>query len=195
MRLRQAAGPIAERGLDQTKIDDLAAASGIPRATLYYYFAGKEEILAFLLRDLLSAMADAVTRAAAGAGTAQQRLRAVISAQLQVMAAHPHSCRALLAELGRAGRMPAIAHAIGEAFHQPVLRLLHDGAQDHSLRTLPDPAVAARTIFGAVVASGLADLLAADSLDVSQLTGRVTELILDGVAADPASSRRLPTSR
>ena len=41
-RLRLAAVPIAERGLDQTRLEDLVAATGVPRATLYCYFAGKE---------------------------------------------------------------------------------------------------------------------------------------------------------
>lgn len=48
-RLPAAAELFAERGLNDTKIEDVAATTGIAKATLYYYFAGKEEILAFLL--------------------------------------------------------------------------------------------------------------------------------------------------
>ena len=36
----------------------VAEVTGIPKATLYYYFTGKEEILVFLLRDLLNGVAD-----------------------------------------------------------------------------------------------------------------------------------------
>ncbi len=46
-RLPAAAALSAERGLNDTKIEDVAAATGVPEATLYYYFAGKEDILAF----------------------------------------------------------------------------------------------------------------------------------------------------
>ena len=55
-KLYGAAELIADQGLDNTKIDDIAEASGVPKATLYYYFTGKEEILAFLLKDLLTAI-------------------------------------------------------------------------------------------------------------------------------------------
>jgi TetR/AcrR family transcriptional regulator len=193
-QLRLAAVPIAERGLDQTRLEDLAAATGIPRATLYYYFAGKEDILAFLLHDFLTTMGDAVASAATRPGLARDRLAAVIHAQLEVMAAHPHVCQALLAELGRAGRMPDIAHAIGNVFHQPVLDLLRAGAKDGSLRRLPDPAIAARTIFGAVVASALADLLAVGAVAVDHLGNRVTDILLRGIQPTSTSPRHPSTA-
>ena len=65
-RLDGAASVFADRGFDQTRIEDLAEATGIPRATLYYYFAGKEDILAWLLRRMLAEMAEAVATARAG---------------------------------------------------------------------------------------------------------------------------------
>ena len=52
-RLPAAADLFAEKGLNDSKIEDVAAVTGVPKATLYYYFAGKEDILAFLLEDLL----------------------------------------------------------------------------------------------------------------------------------------------
>ena len=81
-KLPRAAELIAERGLDQTKIEELAEVTGIPKATLYYYFAGKEEILVFLLRDLLTQVADAVAIGAESEGTAAERLAMVVRAQL-----------------------------------------------------------------------------------------------------------------
>ena len=51
-KLYAAADVVANSGLVNMKIEDIAAASGVPKATLYYYFTGKEEILSFLFRDL-----------------------------------------------------------------------------------------------------------------------------------------------
>ena len=56
-RLEAAAQVFADHGFDQTRIEDLAEATGIPRATLYYHFAGKEDILAWLLRRMLRELA------------------------------------------------------------------------------------------------------------------------------------------
>ncbi|SUA03873.1 transcriptional regulatory protein [Mycolicibacterium fortuitum] len=61
-KLYAATDLIAARGLQNTKIEDIATASGVPKATLYYYFKGKDDILAFLLRDSLDALARDVPR-------------------------------------------------------------------------------------------------------------------------------------
>ena len=180
-RLTPAAELFAERGLDQTKIEDVAEATGIPKATLYYYFAGKEDILAFLLRDALVAMADAVAIAADGGGAARDRLTGVLTAQLQVMADQPAVCRALIADLGRAGRLPDITQAIVDAFYGPIERLLREGAEDGSLRGVPDPLAAAVAIFGAVTIGGLSHLVLVGGLPVEQVVGQLTDLLLAGL--------------
>ncbi|MEP9383405.1 helix-turn-helix domain-containing protein [Nocardioides sp. KR10-350] len=44
-KLYGAAELIADRGLDATKIEDIAEATGIPKATLYYHLEGKNAVL------------------------------------------------------------------------------------------------------------------------------------------------------
>src|SRR5271163_2448214 len=89
-RLFAAAELFAERGLNDTKIEEIAAATGIAKATLYYYFAGKEDILAFLLEDGLRDVAEDVATIVHSDGPAAPPLGAVSSAQLRVMA--PRRC-------------------------------------------------------------------------------------------------------
>ncbi|CAB4895776.1 MAG: TetR family transcriptional regulator [Actinobacteria bacterium] len=180
-RLPAAAELFAERGLDATKIEDVAAATGVPKATLYYYFSGKEEILAFLFRDTLRHMADQVRLAAERDGTAAERLVDVMRAQLTVMGEQPSVCRALLGELGRAGRMPAIAAAIRDAYHAPVAQLLREGADDGSLAAVVDVDAAALVIFGAVTVTGLSQLVDGDSIAVDQASQALAKVLLDGL--------------
>lgn len=182
-RLPAAAELFADRGLDSTKIEDVAAATGIPKATLYYYFSGKEEILAFLLNDALLRVADEVAIAVQSHDTAAQRLTDVISAQLRVMADQPAVCRALVGDLGRAGRMPAIAEAINAAYYQPVEALLLEGAADGTLREQAHPEAVAMAIFGAVTISALSYLVTNQPLDEPRLARAVADLILDGLRA------------
>lgn len=180
-RLPAAAELFADRGLDNTKIEDVAAATDIPKATLYYYFTGKEEILAFLLNDALLRVADEVAIAVQSHDTAAQRLSDVISAQLRVMADQPAVCRALVGDLGRAGRMPAIAEMIHSAYYQPVEALLLEGATDGTLLEQPHPKAVAMGIFGAVTISALSYLVTNQPLDEPRIATAVTDLILDGL--------------
>lgn len=181
-RLEPAATVFARRGFDQTRIEDIAEATGVPRATLYYYFAGKEEILAWLLRRTLEATAQAVAVAVALDANARERLEAVVVAQLRTMAAHPDCCTALAAESGRIMRMPELAAAVQGGFHHPVRRLLEEGAADGSLRGVESAETTASSIYGAVIMAGLHYLVAEDKLDPDKIGAQVATLLFGGLA-------------
>jgi TetR/AcrR family transcriptional regulator len=173
----------AAKGFDETRMEDLAEATDIPKATLYYHFAGKEDILAWLLRSTLSDLGEAVTKATEGPGPARRRLEAVVRAQLRIMAERPAACRILIADLGRAARMPDLADGVGRAFHAPVRQILADGATDGSWRKVKDPATVASFIFGAVVIPALELLVAGGPLEADRLAQPVTRFILTGLAS------------
>jgi AcrR family transcriptional regulator len=182
-KLPAAASVIAARGLDDTKIEDLAAAAGVPKATLYYYFAGKQEILAYLLQDLLHRLHHDVTTATSAPGRPDVRLRAVICAQLSIMSEQPDACRALVGDLGRAARMPEVTAMVDKAFVDPVEQLLREGEAEGSFRADPDPRGTATAIFGALSMTGLAQATEGGPWSVNEHTDRLVRLFLAGVVA------------
>jgi AcrR family transcriptional regulator len=111
-KIYRAADLLADQGLDDTKIEEIAEVTGVPKATLYYYFAGKQDVLVFLFQDFLSLVAGDVAVAADAPVSGAAGLRAVIDAQLRLMFQHPAVCRALIGDLGRAARLPEIATAM-----------------------------------------------------------------------------------
>jgi AcrR family transcriptional regulator len=185
-KLYGAAELIAERGLEDAKIDEIADAAGIPKATLYYYFSGKEEILAFLLNDMLKLIASEVGDAVKSPGTARERLESAVEAQLKVMLQHPSVCRALVGDLGRATRLPELAIALQAAFHQPIEDLLNEGVTDGSLRQVADPATVALGIFGAITVAGLSAAVEGLSDTPAEESARgasaICDLLLAGLA-------------
>jgi TetR/AcrR family transcriptional regulator len=180
-KLLAAADLFAAHGLDSTKMEDVAAATGIPKATLYYYFTGKEEILAFLFQKVLSAVEEAVLLAASGPGTAAVRLRRVITAHLQVFADYPTASRALQFDLGRAARLPDIASSVDASFVGPVTQLLRDGAADGSLRSVAHPRMAAVAVLGAVTTTGLNGMTPQHPYSVPDLADVLYQLVLEGL--------------
>ena len=185
-RLYGAAELIAERGLDGTKIDDIAEATGIPKATLYYHLEGKNAVLEFLLTDLLEMIAGAVGLAMSSADDARTRLKAAVTAQLGVMLEHPFLCRSLVGDLGRATRLPDLAVALRAAFFEPIEQLLADGVADGSLRPAADPSIAATSIFGAITVAGLSATVDGPTREpareADRLSAAISDLILDGIA-------------
>lgn len=175
------AGVFALEGFHETRMEQLAAACGVPRATLYYHFGGKDEILAWLLRSTLDDLAAAVAAAAAGAGQARRRLGAVIRAQLEMMGQRPAACRVLLANLDRAGHLPDIAAGVADAFHHPVVGLLGEGAVDGSLRRVADPARTAGVVFGAVTLAALHSLVVDPVFETEAVAAAVLDVVFAGL--------------
>ncbi|MCA1847230.1 MAG: hypothetical protein LC792_29380, partial [Actinobacteria bacterium] len=149
----------------------------------YYYFTGKEDILAWLLRRMLADVTGAVAVAVSGEGTAHDRMVAVVRAKLEVMARHPATCRALIADLGRAGRIPDISAAIQAAFHHPVRRLLAEGEADGTLRPVGDPETTASAVYGAITTSANHYLVADNRLDTDRVATEVTAFLVAGLGA------------
>jgi len=180
-RLPAAAELFAERGLNDTKIEEVAAATGIAKATLYYYFAGKEDILAFLLEEALQEIADEVSSLVQADGSGADRLHGVVTAQLRAMSRRPAACRALIGELGRAARMPVIADMISAAYLRPVETLLRAGASDGSLAAVDDVGTAAVALFGAVTVTALMYLVTTGKLDESVIACTVDAVLFTGL--------------
>lgn len=181
-KLYGAAELIAERGITEAKMDDIAAASGIPRATLYYYFTGKDEILAFLLTDMLEAIAGEVAVALGAPGSARDRLEAAVHAQIAVMLDQPAACRALVGDLGRATRLPELAQALQEAFQRPIEQLLTEGSADGSLHVQSHPEDASLALFGAITVAGLYYAVEDTRPPAEQVAKRVLAVLMQGLA-------------
>lgn len=152
---------------DDVSMEEIASVTGVPRATLYYHFRSKEQVLAFLLTAMLDDIATNVEGAAATADDARTRLVNVVRAQLEAMATRPATSQLLVANLGRAGKLPDIAAGIDRAFQAPVRNILAEGVAAGEIRSI-DPAPTATAIFGAVTVVGLNALMLHGQLDVDE---------------------------
>jgi AcrR family transcriptional regulator len=152
---------------DDVSMEEIASVTGVPRATLYYHFRSKEQVLAYLLTAMLDDIATSVEAAAAATGDARTRLVDVVRAQLEAMAARPATSQLLVANLGRAGKLPDIAAGIDRAFQAPVRQILTEGVAAGEIRTV-DPEPTATAIFGAVTVVGLHALMLHGHLDVDE---------------------------
>jgi len=184
-KVMAAAALFAERGLDGATMSDIAAATGIPRATLYYHFDGKEAVFAYICDRVFAEFEEAVAAALSGPGSAAERLGRVVSAQLTCYAAHPAAYLAIHLDLGRAVRRAEISKRAARAYLRPVARLLEEGAADGSIRPVVNPSAVAAALLGAVASA--AALLPADRQPESDLHETMMMLVLHSLDARPAT--------
>ena len=121
------------------KIDELAALAGVPRATLYYYFSGKDDVFAFLLSQKLERGTAAVAEAVSQSGDAVTRLRAVLRAMLRTLAANPELCMRLLGAAIDQGNGGQLMDEIERTLMAPVRELLTEAHNDGELDVLDAP--------------------------------------------------------
>lgn len=188
-RVDLAAAVFADNGLDATRIDELSKVTGIPRATLYYYFPGKEHILAHLLSRTLSQMTAVLTAAAAEPGTGRARLERLVREHLRFIASHGPTYRLLFGELGKAASLVDIAAGVDLAVLAPLRAALRDGAGDGSLR-VEDVGVAASVVYGAVLVAGMEFLLVGGGRGIDERADAVLAVVLTGLTPDPVRRRR-----
>ena len=170
---------------EDLRMDDIARASGIPRATLYYYFAGKDDLLAFLFDTLLAEFRAALAEAPGPALGARDQLTELLRRFLAQLATRPAAAQLLLVNLGRAGKLPDISAGVREALAAPFERVLAAGMARGELRRA-DPATTATALFGSVTIVGLDALVTGGTLDAAALGTRLADLFWAGIAATPA---------
>jgi AcrR family transcriptional regulator len=177
-RLWEVSDQILAPGTDM-RIDDLAELAGVPRATLYYYFSGKDDVLSFLLTQKLQRGTAAITAAAHGPGDTVQRLTAVLRAMLHTMAEHPELCTRLLGAMINDGTSGQLMIEIERTLMAPVRDLLAE-AQAAGELVLGEPSDTTLSLMGAVAIVSMVRT-AANTFDPDEIADWLIPQFLNGL--------------
>ncbi len=95
--LDAAARRVAEGGLEELTLDQVAADAGVSKGGLLYHFPTKADLIEALIRDVLRRFEDTVERASAGSDAPGTWTRAYIDATFDAEVSRPALATALLA--------------------------------------------------------------------------------------------------
>jgi AcrR family transcriptional regulator len=160
------------------RLEDVARLVGSSRATLYYYFSGRDDLLTFLLTAHARAGAEAVRSQVRPDDSPAARLRAMVGAMVTYLGEHPGTCAGLLGALGSAGRMNDVLAANDTWVATPLRDLLADAAF-----TVDSAADAANAIMGAILLAVLGRSMAGEDPTDAAFRQRLTEQVVRGVLA------------
>ncbi len=96
--LRQAAAVFCARGYDRASIRDIARATGVSLAGLYYYFRSKQELLFLIQRHTFETILREARSTLARVDDPEQRLRAFIRLHLRFFLERPNEMKVLTHE-------------------------------------------------------------------------------------------------
>ncbi|MGD0694816.1 MAG: TetR/AcrR family transcriptional regulator [Terriglobia bacterium] len=100
MILREAAAVFCAKGFDRASIRDIARATGVSLAGLYYYFSSKEELLYLIQRHTFETVLASSRALLKEIQEPERRLRAFIWHHLQFFLLHPNEMKVLTHEVG-----------------------------------------------------------------------------------------------
>ncbi len=92
----------AERGFEATRLEDVAEAVGIRRASIVYYFRDKRELYGAVLASVFGGFYERAERAALSSESLAQRIEAAVTAWVQYVGERPALVRLLLREVANA---------------------------------------------------------------------------------------------
>jgi TetR/AcrR family transcriptional regulator len=135
------------------RLEDIATLIGSARATLYYHFSGRDDLVAFLLEEHLRVAAQTIELAVQTAGPPVVQLRSAITALVGFLGGQPAVCAGLLSFAGATGRLGTLMAAKDAKLAAPLQKLLDKGATDQF--TISDSRDAANAILGAAMIATL----------------------------------------
>jgi AcrR family transcriptional regulator len=166
----------------ELRIDEVARAIDVPRATLYYYFAGRDDLLSFLMAEKAARMGTAVRKALADGGSVTERLERVLDAMVGAMAEQPSLCVNLLAAMGQGEAMLGLVLAAEQAVFVPLRELLIEGRATGEL-DVTDLDVACAGLAGAVLLASVRAYVTTGAIDADAVSSALTAELVDGLRA------------
>ena len=145
---KRAARVFAEQGYDRASIRDVAKATEMSLAGLYYYYRGKDEILFDIQHVAFATLLEAHAEALAGVKDPEKKLACVVDAHLAFFSDNIAEMKVMSRESEQL--TGEYAERIGE-FRRPYMRLargiLDELGKEHVLRDVPT-SVAVFVLFG-----------------------------------------------
>ena len=151
--LDAAEGLFADKGFASARLEDVAEAVGIRRASIVYYFRDKRELYEAVLARVFGDFRERLAAALAPPGGLPQRIESAVAAWVDYLGERPALARILLREIadGSPDDPPAVIAQV-RPFVELVNRFREETRDDPAARTGPiDPAHLASAIVGSTV--------------------------------------------
>jgi AcrR family transcriptional regulator len=183
--LRSAAELFAEKPFDAVPVDDVAAAAGVGKGSVYRQFGSKEELYATIVIDGFVALQTEIRRALVESGSARDRIAAVVRhtigffwsrRQFFLLLRDPKALRTQQEQQYRARR---------RELSRLVTDILNDGIRTREVSRSLDTRVAAEALLGML--RGI-NRYSRDYTDPERAVEVVTSIFFDGCVAKPAAS-------
>ena len=171
---------MSEKGPTQTTVDEVAAAAGVSKGTVYYNFGSKKSMVEGLVLE-------AIEDAQVGVEDPRERLRRGIIAALRFLEEHGGFARLAIAEIWRPSG--SLSEGIGDQrtlLLERVTELITDLSRTYRVNEHPDPHTLAVGLFGTTFMLAM-DRELSRTRRTTQEAARAAMTLVDGYIQSPLS--------
>lgn len=137
--LDTAADIFALSGFAGARMDEIARAAGVNKATIYYHIGNKEALYARVLHDVFGNTAETISASIQQCGSAEEKLKAYLWGIIRTVDSHPHVPAIMMREMASGGNhFPEIALKDIVRMFSMLAEILEEGRrQGLFIRTFP----------------------------------------------------------
>jgi TetR/AcrR family transcriptional regulator len=169
----------------ELRLEDVAALVGSARATLYYYFSGRDDLIGFLLQEHVTAASAAVDAAVRPDEPPAGQLRDAVVALAEFLGHEPGVCAGLLSFAGASDGLRSVLATKDALLVTPLQEILARGAAAGEF-SAGDPVDAANAILGAMMIAILGRWNRGGDSTAPAFQQALTDQIVRGVRPEPA---------
>ncbi|WP_169165041.1 TetR/AcrR family transcriptional regulator [Cellulomonas taurus] len=170
---RAAIALIADRGFTATSVDDIAAAAGVAKGSVFYNFGSKTALFETLIDDGVTRLTASLREARNGL-SGRRAIGALVHELLEQIHTHPDFAKLMTAEVFRTGR--EWEESIRQVRDQSFAVFAEVVAESWPQR---DPSLTAATLFGATLVAGLEWLAFQPERPIVEVRRAVLSTLLD----------------
>lgn len=132
----------AKKGIENTKMDEIAAAAGYGKATLYVYFKNKEDIVSFLSLKSMEKLKELLSGALENEGTTKEQFLSMCKALVKYQADYPdffdRSLQYIQVEKKNNNEWLSKTYQVGEEVNQIISQYIKRGIESGELAQTRD---------------------------------------------------------
>ena len=183
--LDAAARVFAREGFHNAKIGDVAKEAGVAHGTVYLYFKGKDELLISLFKESLSTVVEYVGAEIQKEKNAEDKLKRMISLQIDLIETNPDLTALMLVELPQTGKFLSNG-SIDElaAYIDMIANILKEGVAEGAFDDSIDVNVVATVIYSGIQGVATRWILEEMKYPLNKVANEISEVFLSGISSD-----------
>jgi TetR/AcrR family fatty acid metabolism transcriptional regulator len=172
----------ARVGFSNTRIQDVAQEAGIAHGTVYLYFKSKDDLFISIFQESLGELIDYISSEVQKKDSAEDKLRRMISLQLDIIEENPDLTKLILIEFPRTGNFLNDKNIdVLSNYIDVIGDILKNGIEEGIFSTNVKPDIIATMIYAAIQGIATRWILDGMSYSIKTMDVEISEIFLKGL--------------